>query len=233
MVTAATYKVNLHCPECVDKIRKALLRTPGVHNVDVNFEKSEVKVVGIIDAKKMHEKLRHKLKCHLAGHLCDEEFSKADDCLFAQMILILHTTTIKAHMHCDQCEYDLRRKLLKHKGIYSVKTDMKAQSLTIEGSIEPDKLVAYMREKVHKHTEILNTKQPKKEEKKESKAKEERAEEKKEEGKTDFKIIKVIDAEEVKEVEEKLRESNTPYIIHYVYAPQLFSDEDPNSCSII
>lgn len=26
---------------------------------------------------------------------------------------------------------------------------------------------------------------------------------------------------------------NVPYIIHYVYAPQLFSDENPNSCSIL
>ena len=31
----------------------------------------------------------------------------------------------------------------------------------------------------------------------------------------------------------KIKDNNVPYIIHYVYAPQLFSDENPNSCSIL
>jgi len=113
-------------------------------------------------------------------------------------------------------------------GIYEVKPDIKAQRLIVEGVIEGEKLVKHVRGKLHKHAEIVTSKEIKKEEIK----KEEKIEEKKkvEEVKT---AVKVIGAEEVKEVQDKLKAANTPYIIHYVYAPQWFSDEDPNACSIM
>lgn len=109
--------------------------------------------------------------------------------------------------------------------IYNVKSDMKAQTMLIEGSIEGDKLVKHIREKFHKHAEIVSAKEVKKE------VKNEKEEIKKVEETKNTK--KVIDVEEVKDVKEKLKETNTPYIIHYVYAPQWFSDEDPNACSVM
>jgi hypothetical protein len=39
--------------------------------------------------------------------------------------------------------------------------------------------------------------------------------------------------EEIKIVEVKTKEGKDPYFIHYVYAPQLFSDENPNACSVM
>lgn len=104
---------------------------------------------------------------------------------------------------------------------------MKAQTLMVEGTIEAEKLVKHIRQKLHKHAEIVTAKEIKKEAKVEKK---EEKIEKIEETKT---TTKVIDVEEVKEVQEKLKASNTPYIIHYVYAPQWFSDEDPNACSVM
>jgi len=29
---------------------------------------------------------------------------------------IVRTITVKVHMHCDKCEADLKRRLIKHKG---------------------------------------------------------------------------------------------------------------------
>ncbi|GMH00674.1 hypothetical protein Nepgr_002513 [Nepenthes gracilis] len=271
MVVAVTYQVNLHCPECAHKIRKILVGVPEVHSVDVNFEKSEVKVVGTIDAKKIHDRIETLSKKKVETIKVEADFKET---IIVEKIVketkepILRTTTVKVHMHCDQCEYDLRRKLLKHQGIYNVKTDMKSQSLTVDGTIEPDKLLAYIHKRVHKHAEIMSTKQAKKEAKPEEKSKKDKEEKKmtakieekeekkmtakieeKEENKEAAKIeekeenkeaakmqerpTKVIDIKDVKEVEEKLKESNTPYIIHYVYAPQWFSDENPTSCSIM
>ncbi|MBA0852049.1 hypothetical protein Goshw_000484 [Gossypium schwendimanii] len=134
---------------------------------------------------------------------------------------------MKVHLHCDKCEQDLRNKLLKHKDIYSVKSDMKAQTLTVEGIMEPEKLLSYIKRKVHKHAEMISSKTM---EAKEEKAKEEKKE-----------IVKVeAKKEEVKVVSEssenkivKSTDANAPYFIHYVYAPQLFSDENPNACTIM
>lgn len=111
---------------------------------------------------------------------------------------------------------------------------MKAQTLTVDGTIEPEKLVSFLRKKVHKHAEIVPSKVPeKKEEKKEIiKIKEDIKKE------TDIVIggkstvDQIFAKEEIKLVEVKYKEGNSPYFIHYVYAPQLFSDENPNACTI-
>ncbi|XVE50921.1 hypothetical protein DITRI_Ditri01bG0202100 [Diplodiscus trichospermus] len=163
---------------------------------------------------------------------------------------ILRTTTVKVHLHCDKCEQELKKKLLKHKGIFSVKTDTKAQTLTVQGTIEPDKLLSYIRKKVHKHAEIISSKPEKKEEKKENpkaEAKkddlkpEEKKENPKAEAKKDYskhgaessEKKEVVEFKQDVKVEVKSKEGNTPYFIHYVYAPQLFSDENPNACSVL
>nr|KJB22437.1 hypothetical protein B456_004G049500 [Gossypium raimondii] len=135
---------------------------------------------------------------------------------------ILRTTSIKVHLHCDKCEQDLRNKLLKHKDIYSVKSDVKAQTLTVEGIMEPEKLLSYIKKKVHKHAEMISSKTMEaKEEKKEIVKVEAKKEEVKVVGESsENKIVKSTDA-------------SAPYFVHYVYAPQLFSDENPNACTII
>ena len=127
---------------------------------------------------------------------------------------------------------------------------MKAQNLTVEGTIEPEKLLSYLKKKVHKHAEII--KSEKKEEKKEKEKEKEKEKGKpaekgeikpseKGEGKPTGKgeaktteTTKIVELkEEIKVVEVKTKEGNAPYFIQYVYAPQMFSDENPNACSVM
>ncbi|XVF64954.1 hypothetical protein PTKIN_Ptkin09bG0208200 [Pterospermum kingtungense] len=271
-VITAVYKVNLHCPQCASEIKKPLLRTQGVHSVETEMEKGEIKVKGVIDAIKIHkmiEKLTKK-KVELVSpkiNIAEKEKEKAAAAAAAAAAQkkknetkeqILRTTSMKVHLHCDKCEEDLRKKLLKHKGIFSVKSDMKAQTLTVQGTIEPDKLSSYIRKKVHKHVEIISSKTEKKEEKKENPKAEAKKEEKKDNPKAEAKKeekkdnpkaeakkddlkggaqsgekMEVIEFKQEVKVEAKSKEGNAPYFIHYVYAPQLFSDENPNACSIM
>ncbi|XP_065859480.1 heavy metal-associated isoprenylated plant protein 4 isoform X2 [Euphorbia lathyris] len=219
-VIIAVYKVNLHCQQCARDIKKPLLTMQGVHSVDADFEKAEIKVKGVIDVIKIHKKIEKmsKKKVELLSPLLKKEIVVTEKKVVKE-IKQVSSTTVKVHMHCDKCENDLRTRLLKHKGIYSVKTDMKTQHLTVEGTIESEKLLAYIRKKVHKKAEILASKIHKKEEKKE--------EPKKAEVKS---IVKVSETKEFKTVE-KVELGN--YFIHHVYAPQLFSDENPNACTIM
>ena len=123
---------------------------------------------------------------------------------------------------------------------------MKAQNLTVEGTIEPEKLLSYLKKKVHKHAEIIKSekKEEKKEKEKEKGKPAEKGESKpseKGEGKPTGKgeaktteTTKIVELkEEIKAVEVKTKEGNAPYFIHYVYAPQMFSDENPNACSVM
>jgi len=125
-----------------------------------------------------------------------------------------------------------------NEGIFDVKTDQKAESVTVEGTIEVDKLISFLRKRVHKNVEIVSIKEVKKEEKKgkeEGKSSETTKEKDKGEStkKKGDETTKIIEAREEHQKEEVKIKDNVPYIIHYVYAPQLFSDENPNSCSIL
>ncbi|GAV90036.1 HMA domain-containing protein [Cephalotus follicularis] len=229
-VVTAVYKVNLHCRQCACEIKKPLIKTQGVHNVDVDMEKSEIKVKGVIDGikiQKLIEKLSKKrvefLSPQVQPKIKEKESVAAEKKSKETEEEIIRTTSIKVHLHCHKCEHDLRNKLLKHKDVYSVKTDMEAQTLTVQGSIESEKLLSYMRKKAHKHAEIMASKH-------ETKKPEEMKEKSKSGESTSTAVVEF--KEEVK-VEVKTKESNTPYFIHYVYAPQLFSDENPNACYIM
>ncbi|RDX58555.1 Heavy metal-associated isoprenylated plant protein 4, partial [Mucuna pruriens] len=178
---------------------------------------------------------------------------------------IVRIISVKVHMHCDKCEADLKSRLIKHKGIFDVKTDKKAQSVTVEGTIEVEKLMLFLRKRVHKNAEIISIKEENKKGKEEGKSSENTKEKdnsksgestkkkddnnksgestKEKEGKfgestkekgdgKSNETTKIIETHQGHPKEEIKLKDNVPYIIHYVYAPQLFSDENPNSCSI-
>ncbi|KAK4476481.1 hypothetical protein RD792_015635 [Penstemon davidsonii] len=215
-VITAVYKAYLHCPKCAHDIQKPLLSIPGVHSVDVKSDKGEITVIGAVDAKKVHARLQKwsKKKVELISETKSNVQVKKET---------IKTITMKTYLHCDQCEREVRKRLLLHKGIHNLKTDIKAQTITVEGVIESEKLIAYMRKKVHKYAEIVIPPIPK---------------EKKEELKKEtVKVVETksgaVEFKEVKKVEVKTKEGEAPYFIHYVYAPQLFSDENPNACSIM
>lgn len=137
-----------------------------------------------------------------------------------------------------------------------MKTDQKAQSVTVEGTIEVEKLISFLRKRVHKNAEIISIKEQKKEEKKgkeEGKSSEttkekdhsksgestkkkddnKSGESTKEKGEKVGETTKIIETSKGHPNEEIKIKDNVPYIIHYVYAPQLFSDENPNACCIL
>ncbi|XP_020207488.1 heavy metal-associated isoprenylated plant protein 4 [Cajanus cajan] len=238
-VITAIYKVNLHCKECGNKIKRHLMITEGVQSVDIEFEKGEIKAKGKIDPLKilkLIEKKSNKKVELISPKVKPKENTTTDTKPKEIKDPIIRIISLKVHMHCDKCEADLKSRLIKHKGIFNVKTDQKAQSVTVEGTIEVEKLMSFLRKKGHKNSEIISIKEEKKG-KEEGKSSSESTKEK-DHGESTKKKDDNKD-KEVKSSGESTKEKkgdtkdNVPYIIHYVYAPQLFSDENPNSCSIL
>ncbi|PON87511.1 Heavy metal-associated domain containing protein [Trema orientale] len=232
-VITAVYKASLHCQQCAREIKRPLLRTQGVQTVEIDMEKGEIKAKGSFDPIKVQKRIQKLSKKKI--ELISPKLQIKDTIQTEKKVtketkqVVSRTTMVKVHMHCDQCERELKKKLLKQKGIQSVKSDIKAQILTVDGTIEADKLVSFLRRKVHKHAEIIAPKGTKEEKKVE--VKEEKIKEKDEI--TSGSVKKTVEIkDEVKVVEVKTKEGKSPYFIHYVYAPQLFSDENPNACTI-
>lgn len=119
-----------------------------------------------------------------------------------------------------------------------MKTDFKSQTITVETVAESEKIASYVRKALGKHVEIVTAK--KEEEKKEKVIVKEKKEEVMVEEKKEKVVVetksgeKIEEFKEVNKVEVKVKEGGgAPYFIHYVYAPQWFSDENPNACLIM
>eukprot|EP01018_Ginkgo_biloba_P006582 Gb_20525 [translate_table: standard] len=94
-------------------------------------------------------------------------------------------------------------------GVHSAELDFKTQKFIVKGTIDLKDSVEYIYKKAKKSAEIVP---PKKEEKKGDDGK----------------------GGDQKEKDGKKSEDAAPkYVIEYVHAPQLFSDENPNACSIM
>lgn len=109
-------------------------------------------------------------------------------------------------------------------GVESVETDLANDQVIVKGVVDPTKLVDYVYKRTRKQASIVKDEEKKEEEKKEEEKKEEKKDG--EEG----------NAEDDKKSDIKRSEYwPSKHFLEYAYAypPQIFSDENPNACSVM
>ncbi|KAF2306069.1 hypothetical protein GH714_010887 [Hevea brasiliensis] len=129
-------------------------------------------------------------------------------------------------MHCEACAQALQKRVRKIKGVESVETDLANSHIIVKGVIDPTKLVDDVYKKTRKQAFIVKDDQEKKEEeRKEEEKKEEKEQEKKdgEEGK----------GEDVMSDIKRNEYLPSKFYLEYAYAPEFFSDENPNACFVM
>ncbi|CAI0374305.1 unnamed protein product [Linum tenue] len=216
-------KVDMHCEACARKVARALKGFQGVEEVSADSKTSRVVVKGkTADPLKVWERLQKKSgrKVELISPLPkppeekpkEEEPPKEDPPKPPPVI----TVVLKIRMHCEACAQGLQKRIRKISGVESVETDMGNGTVTVKGVVEAGKLAEDVYKKTRKQVSIVI----KEEEKKEA---EEKKEEKEEEKKKE--------EEEKKTTEATSRNYSMEY---YSYPPpQIFSDENPNACSLM
>lgn len=107
-------------------------------------------------------------------------------------------------------------------------TDIANDRVLVKGVLDPEKLVNDVYKKTGKHAMVVKDEEKKEEVKKDEEKKDE---EKQDENK---------DPEENKEDDDKKTDikkmehwPSKYYMEHYSYAPQIFSDENPNACVVM
>ncbi|KAL5979368.1 hypothetical protein ACLOJK_019266 [Asimina triloba] len=164
---------------------------------------------------------------------------------------------LEVHIHCEACSEEIRKRIQKIKGVNSVEPDLKSSQVTAKGVFDPPKLVEYVYERTGKHAVIVKQKtEKKKEEEKgggeeaakgdetagEKKEKKEGEEGKNASGEGGGEGGAVEEVEETKVVEMKKNEFqywtddagyHSRFTMEHAYAPQVFSDENPNACSVM
>ncbi|CAI0446503.1 unnamed protein product [Linum tenue] len=229
-------KVYMHCEGCARKVRRCLKGFDGVEDVMTDCKTSKVVVKGEkADPLKVLDRIQRKshrqveLISPIPKPPSEDDKKKAEDEkpkppqeLQPPPVI---TVVLQVYMHCEACAMEIKKRILRMKGVESAEADLKSSQVTVKGVLEAEKLVEYVHKRTGKHALIVKQEPEKKEE---SKGGDEGGKESKEEKKGD---------EETKVVEVKRDE----YIYYpprsamelYAYPPQIFSDENPNACAVM
>ncbi|XP_027342138.1 heavy metal-associated isoprenylated plant protein 7 [Abrus precatorius] len=167
------------------------------------------------------------------------------------------TVVLKVHMHCEACAQEIKRRIERMKGVELAEPDLKKSQVSVKGAFETEKLVEYVYKRTGKQAVIVKEEAEKKEEEKEAKGEKKaeegdkggekgsgEGEEKKKEGEEgESKGSEGGTTEETTKVVELKKNEyyyNPPrYGMDFYaypgpgYPPQIFSDENPNACSVM
>ncbi|CAJ2641249.1 unnamed protein product [Trifolium pratense] len=268
-------KVFMHCEGCARKVRRSLKDFPGVEDVITDCKSHTVVVKGEkADPLKVVERIQKKShrKVEILSPIPnppeeekiveEEKPAPAEDKKEEAQIV---SVVLKVHMHCEACALEMKKRILKMKGVESVETDLKNSEVSVKGMYDPARLVEYMYKRFGKHSVIVKEEKAEEEAKPEEEKKEETVEEvkaeeeKKGEEETEAKPQDEGAAaiEEETKVEDELKKIEyyyNPPMDLYAYpaaamaypayppayyqaypppAPQMFSDENPNACSVM
>uniref|UniRef100_A0A1J3HN70 Heavy metal-associated isoprenylated plant protein 26 n=2 Tax=Noccaea caerulescens TaxID=107243 RepID=A0A1J3HN70_NOCCA len=162
------------------------------------------------------------------------------------------TVVLSVHMHCEACAMEIQKRIMRMKGVESVEPDYKASQVSVKGVFTPEKLVEYVYKKVGKHAAVVKQDPPPNPPAKEKETKEKDGKKKEEEQPKEGKEAKEdgggvakpvaggagAAAEEGNKVVD-LKKNEYQYqpprypVEMFAYPPQIFSDENPNACTIM
>ncbi|KAE9610152.1 putative heavy metal-associated domain, HMA [Lupinus albus] len=255
-------KVFMHCEGCARKVRRSLKGFPGVEDVITDCKTHKVVVKGEkADPLKVQERVQR--KSHRQVELLSpipkpqaeedkkpvEEKPKPEEKKEEPQVI---TVVLNVHMHCEACSQEIKRRIEKMKGVESAEPDLKNSQVSVKGVFEATKLLEYVHKRTGKKAVIVKQEAEKKEEPKEAAKEEKKAEEgekgngegeenkeKKEgeeakpvEGNAEEEINKVIDMKRNEYYYNPPREYYHAYP-GPAYPPQIFSDENPNACTVM
>ncbi|CAA7400561.1 unnamed protein product [Spirodela intermedia] len=276
-------RIFMHCEGCARKVMRSLKGFPGVETVTTDCRTHKVVVKGKVaaaDPLKVVDRVEKKSgrKVELLTPIPpkpeekkeekEEEKPKPEEKKEEPTVI---SVVLKVHMHCEACLQEIKKRILKMKGVQSVDPDLKSSQVTVKGIFEPQKLVEYIYKRTGKHAAIVKTEPADK--KPEDKAGDEKKAdgggegekekkdggggegekkegggggegEKKEgggEGQKEGAAAVDEAAAAVVAAAAKLGElTKNPFLyyypkyqVEYAYPPQIFSDENPNACSVM
>ncbi|KAK1266376.1 hypothetical protein QJS04_geneDACA000207 [Acorus gramineus] len=240
---AVVLKIDMHCEGCAKKVKRAVKGFQGVEDVKVDSSNNKLTVVGKVDPWELRERLENKTKKKVElvsptppkkpqgkDGKGDDNKKDSDDKKNDKKPKEPQASTVvlKIRLHCEGCIQKIRKIVSKIKGVQHVGIDAQKDLVTVKGTMDAKELAAYLKEKLKRGVEVVPPAKKddggEKKEKKEGGGGEKKEKEGGGEGKK---------AEAVKAEGHKIEYPGYPYAIEYVHAPQLFSDENPNACSIM
>ncbi|KAI9110857.1 hypothetical protein K1719_018295 [Acacia pycnantha] len=245
--------VDLHCMGCAKKIQKSIMKMRGVEGVVIDMAKNEVIIKGLVEPQAICNRITKKIKrrAKIISPLPEAEGETVPEVVTSQVSEPV-TVELNVNMHCEACAEQLKKKILKLRGVQTAETELSTGKVTVTGTMDANKLVDYVYRSTKKQAKIVPQPEPEPEKKEGEEAKTEEKkeeekpaeEEKKEEGDGSGENKSENNKEEGGEQMEVMNMEDEGmkrmmsyyyqplYMVERIPPPQLFSDENPNACCI-
>uniref|UniRef100_A0A1S3XVQ3 Heavy metal-associated isoprenylated plant protein 3-like n=1 Tax=Nicotiana tabacum TaxID=4097 RepID=A0A1S3XVQ3_TOBAC len=105
--------IDLHCVGCAKKIERSISKIRGVERVMIDMAQNQVTIIGVIEPRQLCARIMNKTK-RVAKVLSP---LPADPEVVASQVSELTTVELSVNMHCEACAQQLKRKILKVRGI--------------------------------------------------------------------------------------------------------------------
>ncbi|KAL4277892.1 hypothetical protein GQ457_03G014960 [Hibiscus cannabinus] len=173
--------VDLHCVGCAKKIEKSIMRIRGVEGVAMDMAQNQVTIKGVIEPQAVCAKIMKKTKrrAKVLSPLPAAEGEPIPQ-VVASQVSGLTTVELNVDMHCHACAEQLKRKILKLRGVQSAATEHSTGKVTVTGTIDANKLVDYVYRRTKKQARIVPQPEPEPEPEPQPEPEPEKQEEKKE-----------------------------------------------------
>ncbi|KAI3816647.1 hypothetical protein L1987_16350 [Smallanthus sonchifolius] len=159
--------VDLHCQGCARKVRQCLKNFEGVERVLTDCDNHMVVVKGKnLNLLKVIERVKKKLRrdvellSPVSKSLTEEpkkleqqEPPKQEEKKDEPLSVI--TVVLKVHMHCEACARDIRKCILRMKGVESAVADLNNSQVTVKGTFSAVEIVDHVHKKTGKGVVIL------------------------------------------------------------------------------
>ncbi|XP_030467210.1 heavy metal-associated isoprenylated plant protein 9-like isoform X1 [Syzygium oleosum] len=177
--------VDLHCDGCAKKVERSIMKIRGVEGVEIDMDKNQVTIKGVVEPEAVCNRITRKTKrrVKVISPLPPAEGEPLPQVVTSQVSGIV-TVELNVNMHCEACAEQLKKKILKMRGVQTAATELSSGKVMVTGTMDPNKLVDYVYRRTKKQAKIIPQPEPEKqEEKKEGSepAEEAKPEEKKDE----------------------------------------------------
>ncbi|KAL6499788.1 hypothetical protein OROGR_027698 [Orobanche gracilis] len=255
-------KADLHCDGCASKIIKCIRSFDGVDVATIG-DGQKITVVGMVDPVKLRDKVQQKThkKVELIspqqpkkdggdnkkndkrkesggggekGKKENENESqnkkdsndKSDQKKTKEKEIPVTTAVFKLNLHCDGCIQKIYKHVIKTKGYQDMKIDKQKDLVTVTGAIDMKALAEVLSKQLKKGVEIV---QPKKDGEKKDKDGGDDEKGNKTQASLGGYSYPFMPGPLV--IGDQLHYN--PYPVYPYHAPQIFSDENPNACSVM
>ncbi|KAJ0248619.1 Heavy metal-associated isoprenylated plant protein 9 [Hirschfeldia incana] len=243
--------VDLHCIGCAKKIQRSILKIRGVEEVVMDMNENQVTIKGVLDPQAVCNKIKKKTK-RMAKVLSPVPAAEGEPLppVITSQVSGLTTVELSVNMHCQACADQLKKKILKMRGVQTTVTEHTTGKVIVTGTMDEEKLVDYVYRQTKKQARIVPQPDPEpekpeaEEEKKEESGEggeepaetggEKEAGDEKEEdgGGEEMEAAEEMGVWEEEGMKRMMYYYQPSYVIERVPPPQLFSDENPNACCI-